>query len=56
MLHTEVQTQGEMQLQVEWHQLNWKAIERYCWKLQKQIYQASKSEQTGLLVLMTGVR
>ena len=45
MLHTELQTQDEMQRQVEWHQLNWKAIERCCWKLQKQIYQASKSRR-----------
>ncbi len=41
MLNTEVTTQGEIKDTVEWHQLNWGAIERYVFKLQKQIYRAS---------------
>ncbi len=49
MLHTEVKTQGEIKQDAEWHQLNWKAIERYCWKLQKQIYRASKSGNVRLV-------
>ena len=50
MLNTEVTTQGEiMTRNGEWHQANWRNIERYVSKLQKQIYRASKSGNVKLV-------
>ena len=49
MLNTEVTTQGEIKQQTEWNQLGWKAIERYCYKLQKQIYRASSRGNVRLV-------
>ncbi|WP_346341737.1 reverse transcriptase N-terminal domain-containing protein [[Phormidium] sp. ETS-05] len=34
---------------MEWHQINWKAIERYCYKLQKQIYLPSSCGNVRLV-------
>lgn len=49
MLNTESTTQGEMTQTSEWSQLYWKAIERYCYKLQKQIYRASRRGNVKLV-------
>ncbi|GAB4283973.1 MAG: hypothetical protein Fur0025_14410 [Oscillatoriaceae cyanobacterium] len=49
MLNTEVTTQGEIKQQTEWNQLDWKSIERYCYKLQKQIYRASSRGNVRLV-------
>ncbi|WP_346341728.1 group II intron reverse transcriptase/maturase [[Phormidium] sp. ETS-05] len=49
MLNAEVTTQDEITLNVEWHQVNWRAIERYVYKLQKQIYRASSCGNVRLV-------
>ncbi len=49
MLNTELTIQGETENVMEWHQINWKAIERYVFKLQKQIYRASSRGNVKLV-------
>ncbi len=49
MLNTESTIQGETENVMEWHQINWKAIERYVFKLQKQIYRASSRGNVKLV-------
>ncbi len=50
MLNTEEsKTQGEIKDVTEWHQINWKAIERYVFKIQKQIYRASSRGNVKLV-------
>ncbi len=49
MLNTEFIIQGENEKVMEWHQINWKAIERYVFKLQKQIYRASSRGNVKLV-------